>query len=227
MIAALFTGWGHWWSEYLPGLWLSIKLTFAILAVGLPLGLLLALFVDGRGRLLRWVSLIVVELGRGTPALVLLYFVYFGLPRAGLTLTGFMAAVAALGFNTGAYTSEIFRAGLKSVSHGQREAAQAIGLTFWKQLRFVVLPQAIRTVVPTLLAFSILVFQGTSLAFAVAVPELMSHAYNTGTTTFRVFSALALAALMYAAVALPMSFVVSRIEGRSARIQRDLSTFYA
>lgn len=217
ILGASLADWLSWVGELLPGLLVSLKLTAAILVVGLPLGLLLALAVSGSSPVFKWLGLMVVELGRGTPALLLIYLVYFGLPQAGVTLESFTAAIVALGFNSAAYSSEVFRAGLNAVPRSQREAAQAIGLTPWKELWVVVLPQALRIVIPPIIGFAILVFQGTSLTFAIAIPEMLSRAYNTGNVTFRIFELLALAALLYAAISVPVSQIVNHLDMRSRK----------
>lgn len=214
-IASFFSNWPSWLPQLLPGLWVSLKLTGAILAVGLPLGLLLAIMIESRIRLLRGIGIAIVEFGRGTPLLVLLYLVYFGLPSHGITLTAFVSTVVAIGFNAAAYGSEIFRAGLLAIPTGQREAARAIGLMPMKELQVVVLPQAIRVVIPPLIGFTILVFQATSLAYTIGVPELLSRAYNIGTISFKVLEVFVLAALLYAVISIPMSQLVNFFERRS------------
>jgi polar amino acid transport system permease protein len=150
----------------------------------------------------RWVALTLVELGRGAPGLIVLYLVYYGLPQVGLTLENFLAATVALGISTGAYTSEIIRAGLNAVPRGQREAARALGLSPFKELRLVVLPQALRIVIPPLVGFAIVLYQGTSLAFAISTPELLSRAYNAASISFQYTAALTLAGVMYAVLSL-------------------------
>ncbi|HEY0279582.1 MAG TPA: amino acid ABC transporter permease [Solirubrobacterales bacterium] len=218
--ASFLNDWGHWLPELLPGLWVSIKLTIVSLAFGLPFGVVLALGTSATNRLVRYAALVVVEAGRGTPALVLLYLVYFGLPSDGITLSVFMAGAITLAAGTGAYTSEIFRAGLLAVPRGQYEAARAIGLSYVDQLRLVVLPQAIRICVPPLVGWSIILFQGTSVAYAISLPELTSRAYNIGTITFKFTSVLALAGLMYAAIAIPAAQAVGFLERRHRRLNR-------
>lgn len=209
----LLVGGGEW-SDLLSGLSLSLQVTVLALLVGLPLGVGLALMVVARLRVVRALALVLVEVGRGTPALVLLLLVYYGLPQEGLTLTSKVAAVAALGFSTGAYTSEIFRTAFRAVPYGQREAAASVGLHPIDAFRTVVLPQALRIAVPQLVGFSILVFQGTALCFAIALPELLSKAYQIGSLTFRYLDALLSAALLYAIVAIPMSQLASWLERR-------------
>ncbi|PZQ80163.1 MAG: amino acid ABC transporter permease [Ancylobacter novellus] len=204
------------WAEHLPamldGLLVSVQVTGLSLAIGVPLGLALALMVQSSSRPLRGIALVVVEVGRGAPALILLQFTYFGLPNAGLSLDSFASAVIALAWCTGAYTSEIIRAGLEAVPHGQREAAEAIGLNQVDALRYVILPQALRVAVPALLGFAILMLQASSLCFAIALPELVSQAYLIGSTTFRYMPILFLAGALYAAICIPATIAVSALE---------------
>ncbi|WP_428423482.1 amino acid ABC transporter permease [Pararhizobium sp.] len=204
-----------WLPELLSGLSISLQVTALSLALGIPFGLLLALGVLAKGKAAKTIALILVEVGRGAPALVLLQFIYFGLPSAGLTLGSFVAAVIALAWNTGAYTSEIIRASLQSIPHGQREAAVSIGLNRLDELRYVLLPQGLRVALPALLGFSILIFQGTSLCFTIALPELVSRAYEIGSTTFRYFPALLTAGALYASISIPASLLVNHVEKRA------------
>lgn len=204
------------WLESLPtlleGLIVSLKVTAAALGIGLPLGLLLALGVQSKARVVYLISLCVVEIGRGAPALVVLQFAYFGLPAAGLTLTSFAAAVLALAWNTGAYTSEIIRAGLESVPFGEVEASSAMGMMRIDTLRFVIIPQGLRVAAPALLGFSASMLQASSLCFAIALPELTSNAYIIGTNTFRYMEILSLAAVLYAAICVPATLAVDILE---------------
>jgi polar amino acid transport system permease protein len=215
--AALVTG--DEFDTLVSGLRLSIKVTALTLLAGLPLGVLLAVLVMSRWRVVSWSAVVVVEILRGMPALVLLSLVYFGLPQKGLTLSALTAAVLALSLNTGAYTSEIFRAALRAVPHGQHEAAASLGLSRLSAFRTIVLPQALRIAAPQLVSFSILVFQGTALCFAIALPELLSQAYQIGTFTFLYLKVLIVAALMYAVVSIPVSQLAGWLERRaSARL---------
>lgn len=214
MTATFLNDWWEWLPQLLPGLWVSLKLTFASLGVGLPVGLLLAFALEAQSRTVRWVTLAFVEIGRGVPILVLIYLAYFGAPQAGLSLGPFLASMVAVGYSTAAYSSEIFRGGLLAVPRGQLDAARAIGLTPINQMRLVVVPQALRVVLPPLVGFSIIILQLTSIAFAIALPELMSRAYNTGNLTFKYLSALMLAAVLYACIAIPASHLVAWMERR-------------
>jgi polar amino acid transport system permease protein len=206
------------WLDSLPllieGLVVSLKVTGVALGIGIPLGLFLALGVQSKARIINLVSLCVVEIGRGAPALVVLQFAYFGLPAAGLTLSSFAAAVFALAWNTGAYTSEIIRAGLESVPYGEIEAASAMGMVQRDTLRFVIIPQGLRVAAPALLGFATQMLQASSLCFAIALPELTSNAYMIGTNTFRYMEILSLAGILYAAICVPATIAVGVLEQR-------------
>lgn len=215
--SSIVSRWPEWIGDLLLGLLQSIELTLAVVAIGLPLGLLLAVAITVGPRPVRWLAIGVVEIARGIPALVVLYLVYFGLPQVQLTLQAFVAASIALGFTMSGYTTEIFRAGIAAVPHGQYEAARAVGLSRRDELRHVVLPQAVRIVIPPILGYVVLFFQATSLAFTVAIPELLSRAYTIGSTTFQYLSVLILAALLYAAVAIPSSQLIDFLERRHDR----------
>ncbi|WP_374970642.1 amino acid ABC transporter permease [Terrabacter sp. BE26] len=209
------------WLGFLPqlasGLWVSIVVCLAAVVVGLPLGLVLALGSSGRSRAVRWPAIAVVEIGRGAPALVVLQVFYFGLPSAGVTLSSTLAACLALALTTAAYTSEIIRGGLQAVPRGELEATEALGMSRPDALRFVVIPQGIRVAIPPLMGFGVLIFQATSLAYTIALPELLGRAYSIGSSTFQYLSVLALAGLMYAAVTIPASLLTDRVERRMSR----------
>ncbi len=215
MIQTLLERSGDWLPQLLGGLRISVIVTLAALAIGLPIGFLLSLAVMSRSAPLRGLGLAVVEIGRGAPSLVLLLLAYFGLPNAGLTLTSFGASVVALSWSTAAYTSEIIRAGLQSVPQGQREASLAIGLSRVDMMRFIIVPQGLRIAIPALLGFAILIFQTTSLCFAIALPELTSRAYEIGSNTFQYLPALTLAGLLYLVVCIPATMFVHWVEARS------------
>jgi polar amino acid transport system permease protein len=209
-----FSSWGGWLGQFLPGLVISLELTALMLAIGFPLGLMLALLTTAPQRWLRALIIAIVEVGRGIPALVLVYLAYYGLPHAGLTFTGFVAAVIAFSISIGAYSAEIFRGGLLGIPHSQLEAAQALGLPRAKQLRLVVLPQAMRISMPPLMGLAIQGFQITSLAYAVAVPELLNRAYNLGSVSFQFMGTLSLAAVIYAVITIAAARAVDWYERR-------------
>ena len=208
--------WGAWLPPLLDGLLVSVEVTGVCLLLGVPLGLALALGAQSRSPASRWPALAVVETGRGAPLLILLRFAS-GLPSAGLPLSSFAAASLAMAWCTGAYTSEIIRAGLDAVPRGQKEAAAVLGLTGLDALRYVVLPQGLRVALPALLGFAVAMLQASSLCFAIALPELVSQAYRVGSATSRYLPVLTLAALLYAAICIPATLAVAGLERRLGR----------
>jgi polar amino acid transport system permease protein len=206
------------WAKYLPqllsGLGVSLELTALALLFGLPLGLLLALGTGSRLRPVRWGSIAIVEVGRGAPALVVLYVVYFGLPLLSWSPEAFVCAVIGLTYTTAAYTSEYIRGGLKAVSTGSIEAAQALAMTPGDVLRFVVVPQGLRVAIPALMGFAIQIFQATSLAYSITVSELTANASGIASSSFRALEIFGLAGLLYAAITIPASWLTNRVEGR-------------
>lgn len=209
--------WGEWLPQLLDGFYLSLKVAGVSVLFGIPLGLLFALGVGSKKKIARVVCLIFIEVGRGGPVLILLQFLYFGLPTTGLTLSSFIASIIALAWSTGSYTSEIIRAGLNAVPGGQREAAATLGLSPGDTLRMIILPQGLRISIPPLLGFALVVLQTTSLCFTIALPELVGVANEIGSATFQYMSVLTLTGLMYAAVCIPATIFVSRLERHLGR----------
>jgi polar amino acid transport system permease protein len=194
--------WIQWVPALTPGLGVSLSLTGLCLLSGMPFGLLLALAIESKAAPLRIAAFALVEIGRGAPALVLLYLLYFGLPESGITLPAFATAVISLSWTTGAYSSELFRSGLAAVPKGQREASLTSGLHGWTGFRYIVLPQAIRISTPPLASLAVTIFQTSSLAFVIAVPELMSKAYALGSITFEYLSIFCLTSVLYGSITL-------------------------
>lgn len=212
-------------AELLPGFWTSLNVTAWSLLFGLTAGLLMGLGMYVLPRSLSWIPWLVSEIGRGLPALVTVYFVYFGLPGMGLPLPAFPSLIIAFSFTTASYTAEIYRSALISVPREQTEGAQAIGLSRAKALRLIIIPQALRIAILPLASFAILVFQGTSLAFSIGVTELMSVAYTTGVLEFQVAKYIYGAAAYYLVVVLLFEGVLWAFkEGhiRPSRIRRLL-----
>ena len=214
--------WLGWLPDLAPGLLVSLQLTGLALLFGFPLGLLFALMSAAKSVPLQWISFLFVEIGRGLPALVLLYLLYFSLPDAGITLTSLTTAIIALSWNTGAYASEYFRAGLAAVPLGQKEAALTSGLGGWTGFRIVILPQALRISTPPLAGLAVLVFQGSALAFVIAVPELMSKGFEIASITFEYLSVYLLTAVIYGSITLVFLGLVQVLERRLGRhLQRN------
>ena len=209
------------WAAYVPqmmsGLGVSLTIAGVSIAAGYPLGLALSLMVSAKSLALRTLGLAVVEIGRGAPALVILYLFYYGLPKFGIAFESITAACLALTWNAAAYSSEIIRAGLQSVARGQHEASSSLGLSRRDTFFGVIMPQGMRSAIPGLMGVSIQMFQGTSLAYAIAVPELMKSAYNIGSQDFNYLQIFTLAGLCYAAISMPATWITVHFEKRLSR----------
>lgn len=213
-MSGLLANWADWLPQLSKGLLISLQLTGAALAAGLPLGLALALLTSARTPWLKWPAIALVEVGRGAPALVVLQMVYYGLPSAGINVSAFVSGALALALTTGAYTSEILRAGINAVPKGEVEAGHALGMTRGDVLRFVVVPQGVVFAVPALMGFAILIFQATALTFTIAIPELLARAYRIGAATYLYLDVLILAGLVYLAITIPFGWLVNRAARR-------------
>jgi len=210
--------WLHDWPQYipelLPGLWVALGLTVISCGLGYVFGFFLALMVDARSRLVHYVALVIVELGRGVPILVLLFLVYQGLPQFGILLPPAPAAIIALTFSAAGYSSEMIRAGLNSVARGQFEAAGSVSMTKSDTYRFIIIPQAARISIPPLVNLTIIIFQATSLATVITVPEIMQRAGILGSATFEYMSVYTAAAVLYLCITIPGAFLSSYLEMR-------------
>lgn len=204
--------------EWLPLLADAFQINLQVAALtllfGLPGGLLFALGLRSNNKWLSKCSLVIVELGRGAPALVLIQFVYFGLPQVNITMESFLAATVALAFSCACYTSEIIRSGLDAVPAGQKEAAQALNMSSVDEMRFIILPQALRISTPALMGFAIIVLQSTTLCFTIALPEIVAQAYEIGSMSFRYFPVLLLTAIFFVVVCVPASIAVGWMESK-------------
>jgi len=211
---ALLSDWIDWSAQLFQGLLVSLQLVGLALACGLPLGLMLALIASSKHAAIRSAAIAVVEIGRGAPALVVLQMVYYGLPTSGMTVSAFASGAIALALTTGAYTSEILRAGLNAVPRREIEAGWALGMTHRDVMRFVVIPQGVLFAIPALMGFAILVFQATALTFTIAIPELLARAYRVGAATYLYLDVLILAGMFYLAVTIPFGWLVTYTERR-------------
>ena len=203
----------------LQGLLRTLLLTLVTVPLGLLGGVLIALLSTVQHRAVRWALIGVVDFFRAFPPLVLLIFLYAGLPFAGLQLGGFGCVAIAFFFNTGAYYGEILRAGIESVPAGQSEAARSTGLSRVQALAYVVLPQAVRNVLPDLLSNTLEVVKLTSIASVVALPELLFEARQAQSVTYNA-SPIVAAALLYFLILWPAVRLLSRLENRAIAARR-------
>ena len=203
------------WPLLKQGLWMTAQLCAVVIGLGLIGGLFLSFLAMAKSRWLRWPALVVIDLLRAVPPLVLLIFIYSGLPFAGLDISPLAAVAVAFFLNNSAYYSEIYRAGIQSVPAGQAEAARATGLTAGQAMAYVVLPQAVRNVLPDLLSNTVEVVKLTSLASVVSLAELLYSANMARSLTYN-SSPLVLAALIYLAFLWPLVRLVSRYQRKLA-----------
>ncbi|MEM7526197.1 MAG: amino acid ABC transporter permease [Pseudomonadota bacterium] len=203
------------WPTILQGLGVTLLLCAVVVPLGLAGGLLTALAALSRRRWLRWPIVALIDFFRAIPPLVLLIFVYAGLPFAGLRLDPFAAVALAFLLNNSAYYGEIFRAGIGSVAHGQMEAARSTGLSHAKAMVYVILPQAVRNVLPDLVSNTVEVVKLTSLASVVSLSEMLHAAQLARSVTYNT-SPIVLAAVIYLAILWPVVRLVSRYERRLA-----------
>lgn len=194
----------------------TLRMTALAFAIAATLGLLLAILRLSRGWLGR-AALVYIELVRGTPALALLFLIYFGLVPLGIVLRAFPAAVIGLGLNGAAYLAEIYRAGIQAVDSGQREAAQMIGLRRTQVMRHVILPQAWPAVLPPMGNYVVSLLKDTSIASLISAPELMLRARDLAGTYYLPMQYYLLAGAMYLVMAWPMLRLVRRLERRVSR----------
>jgi polar amino acid transport system permease protein len=202
------------WPILLSGLWNTILLSLVVVPLGVIGGTILALLASVKARLVRWPVMAWTDFFRAFPPLVLLIFLYSGLPFAGLELGGFACVAIAFFLNTGAYYGEILRAGIDSVPFGQTEGARSTGLSRLQTMLFVVLPQAVRNVMPDLLSNTLEVVKLTSLGSVVAMPELLFQARQTQGLTYNP-TPIVLAAIIYFLLLWPLVRLLSRLENRA------------
>lgn len=197
----------------LKGFGMTLLLCLVVIPLGCAGGLAVALLSGIRHPLVRWPLIAYVDFFRAFPPLVLLIFIYAGLPFAGINLPPFAAVALAFLLNTSSYYGEIFRAGIESVGYGQMEAARSTGLNTPQALAYVVVPQAVRNVLPDLVSNTLEVAKLTSIASVVALPELLYAADMARSITYNP-SPIVLAAVMYLILLWPLVRLLSRMEHR-------------
>jgi polar amino acid transport system permease protein len=206
--------------EALPALLRGLRNTLALgalsILLGAALGLVAALIRLYAVKPLRWLAILYIDVFRATPMLVILILIYYALPFLDIKLSSWESAILAFALVMGAYSAEVYRSGIEGVPKGQFEAAAALGLPFLLTLRRVILPQAVRAVVPPMTGNCVSMFKDTSLASTVALPELLNEATNTQ-ALFANPSPLILAAIIYIAFLWPMVRLVSVLEQRMSR----------
>jgi polar amino acid transport system permease protein len=207
--------------KYLPDFWRGTIATVWISGASLGLALLIGLTV-GLGRIsplptLRWLARVYTDVIRGTPALMQIFFIYFGLPSVGVRLSAPVAGVLALGINSGAYISEIIRAAIQSIEHGPMEAARGLGMSYRQAMRRVILPQTVRRAIPPVTGELISLVKGSSLLSVISIGELTRVGTQILGVTFRPLEAYLPVAVIYLLLNAGLTQLTILLEARASR----------
>ena len=211
-------------SMLLASLGRTMLLTLLSLIFAIIVGMIFALMNVGRNRVLNLIGTVYVDAVRGVPLIVLAYFIYFGIPAgvqamgvSNFRLPALQAGTIALAMNCGAYMAEIIRAGIESVDKGQMEASRSLGLSYGKSMRLVVLPQAIRTMIPSIINQFIITLKDTSILSVIGFPELTNMGKTIMGNTFKNLQTWAIVGIMYMIVIVTLSKLSKKIERRTKR----------
>ena len=197
----------------LQGFFMALGIVLCAFPAAIPIGMLLALMRISKRKVLRGLASFYVNVVRGTPLFLQIYVAFFGLPLAGVKIPSFLLGVIVLALNSAAYMCEIFRAGIQSIPKGQFEAARSLGMTHSQTMFYVIIPQMVRRVIPTLTSEFILLYKDTSLLAAVGVMEIIMYARTIVATTGSITPYI-VAALFYLVITLPLAKLVGLAERR-------------
>jgi polar amino acid transport system permease protein len=193
---------------------LTVLISLVAIVLGFALGMLVGLARSSRSRLIRYPATAYVDVIRGTPLLVQLFLWYFGLSVIGINIDPLPAAMLAVGFHSSAYQAEIVRGGIQSIPKGQTEAARAVGMTHLQSMRFVILPQALRLILPPLSNEFVIVIKDSSLAYAISVAEITLVSYQLNARYYEPFTVFLFAALLYLILTYVTSTLMRTLERR-------------
>ena len=197
------------------GLKLTLQMTVFSLILAVVVGMVMCMFSISKVKPLNWISGIYLSLIRGTPLMVQAFFIYFGIPGAlHIRITPFSAAILVLCLNAGAYLSEIFRSGIAAVNKGQMEAARSLGLPYGVAMRKIILPQAIRIVIPSVLNQFIITLKDTTILSVIGCGELMRQGQLIVARNYQSFQTYAIVAVMYYVVVIVLTKAFQLVERR-------------
>lgn len=206
--------WPVWSVRLGRALLVTLQITFWSFVLSLVVGLVVAICRLSRNGVIRRFAVVYVELARGVPALVVLFLIYYGLEPFGIVLDAVPTAILGLGLSAGGYVAEIFRAGIEATHRGQREAALSIGMTPFSTYRFILIPQAMRVALPSLVNALVAILKDSSLASLISAPEIMLRAKDIASSDFLPLHVFVLAGAIYLVLALPLSLGAARLERR-------------
>ncbi|WP_116084318.1 amino acid ABC transporter permease [Tropicimonas sp. IMCC34011] len=197
----------------LKGIPFTLMISFGGLAIGFVIGMIFGLMRLSRAGWLRWPAIAYIEIFRGTPVLVQVLFIFYGLPQLlGGPINAVVAGIAAIAVNSGAYISEIVRGGVQSIERGQREAGLSLGLSRTQTFRYIIWPQGFRRMIPSLGNQGIISIKDTSLFAVIGVGELVRQGQIYIATTFRALEVYLMVALLYLAITLTLSLLLRLLE---------------
>jgi lysine-arginine-ornithine-binding protein len=208
------------WSFFLKGVWLTARLALLSLALGLPIGLLLALARVQSSKILSAPAAVYVEVMRGTPLLVQILFIYFVLPSFGINIPAFWSGIIALTLNSAAYIAEIFRAGILSIDAGQMEAARSLGMSHTQAMRRIILPQTFRRVVPPMTNEGIALLKDSSLVSVIGLTELARTGQELASRYAAPLTIWPMVAIFYLLLTFPLTRIAEYLERRWRPVTR-------
>ena len=205
--------------DILRGLGVTLAAVFWGMLIALVLGLVWAIGRRSKSRWIAWPVVVLVEFIRSTPLLVQIYFLFYVLPSAGLTLSPFLTGVLALGLHYSCYTSEVYRAGINAIGPGQWMAAKALNLTLRQTYQHVILPQAIPPIIPALGNYLIAMFKDTPLLSAITVLEILQRAKIIGKETFRFLEPFTIVGIIFLMLSVASGFGIRWLE-RKLKVEK-------
>lgn len=206
----------RYFPQILKGAPVALSLTVLGIFFGTIIGLIVSQMKMSKIGPLRGIGSFYTWFLRGTPMMVQLYFLYYGLPKMGIYLSSFMASVIGLSLNIGAYMAEIIRGGIQAIDKGQFEAAKALGMSHWQTMKRIVIPQTVRIILPTLGNEFITLLKDTSLVAAIALTEILKITYEITSRDFNPLPAFAVAATFYLFFTTVLTFLFGRLEKKLA-----------
>lgn len=202
----------------LQGIWVTLQIVAISLLIGFAWGIVLALLKISRIKPLMFLADAYTSIFRGTPLVLQLLIIYFGLPQLlGFPIEPYPAAVAAFSLNSAAYISEIIRAGINAIDKGQTEAAMALGVPYTKMMKDIILPQAFKNILPALMNEFITLTKESAIVTVIGVQDIMRRAYQVGADTYNYFAPLIFAGIIYYILVMLLTLLGKGVEGRMKR----------
>ncbi|MDD2374468.1 MAG: amino acid ABC transporter permease [Eubacteriales bacterium] len=200
-----------YFQTFIPAAWMTLRITFFGILFGVLLGIIFALFRISKYKFLTWPAKLYIGVIRGTPLLLQLMLIYFGLVNI-VMIDRIPSAIIALGIHNGAYIAEIFRGAIQSIDRGQKEAGISLGMTGFQVMKRIILPQAFKRAIPPLSNQFIIALKDSSLASAVGVKELLLHSRQLASSNYLMMEMLSIAAIYYLVMTSILTFFSNRIE---------------